>query len=136
MTPAEDMNPAPLSTAVLRRRARQCRITSLVALLLGLVVASAVYGLQSPRPDYRDDPALAGFTRSEDRQMGILYGKQGQLIEDLNHSMQQPGTQAILILLTAAVVAGGTFFLARVMERRLAADSRDASNLPVGGRSE
>ena len=98
------------------RRARRYRISAMVVLLLGLVSAGAVYWLQSSAPDYSDDPAMLGFNRSEERQLGMLYGKQGQLIEDLNNSLKDPGTQAILIIIAAAVVAAGCFHIARILE--------------------
>ena len=59
---------------------------------------------------------MVGFRRSEERQMGVLYGKQGQLIEAINDSLKQPGTQALLILGVAVVVAAGCMHLARVVE--------------------
>ena len=48
--------------------------------------------------------------------MGILYGKQGQLIEDLDNALKQPGTQAGLIIAAAAVIAVGCFYFARTLE--------------------
>jgi len=73
---------------------------------------------------------MVGFRRSEERQMGQLYGKQGQLIEDFNESLKQPGTQALLLLGAAVVVAAGCFHMARVLEAE-ARDHNDASNLPA-----
>ena len=135
--PALEDTSVLLTPAVLRRRARQCRRASWIILLVGLVAAGAVYGLQSPPVDYRDDPALGALSRAEDRQMGMLYGKQGQLMEDLNHSLQQPRTQAMLILFTTAVGAGAALYLARRMDHRLAEMSGDASNLqPVPGQGK
>ena len=58
---------------------------------------------------------MAGFNRSEERQMGMLYGKQGRLIEDTKNSLKQPGTQAMLTIAAAAVVAAGCFYFARLL---------------------
>ncbi len=77
---------------------------------------------------------MVGFRRSEERQMGILYGKQGQLIEAFHDSLKQPGTQALLILGVAVVVAVGGFHIARVVEAE-ARENADASNLPPAGGS-
>jgi len=88
----------------------------MVVLLLGLVSAGAVYWLQPRAPEYSDDPAMLGFNRSAERQLDMLYGKQGELIEDFNNSLKDPGTQAILILIAAAVVAAGFFHFARISE--------------------
>lgn len=115
--------------AALGRRARRYRLTAGIVLLAGLMGAGAVYWLGSRPADYSGDPSMVGFRRSEERQMGILYGKQGQLIEDFNDSLKQPGTQALLILGVAVVVAAGAFHLARVVEAE-ARENMDASNLP------
>ena len=111
---ANSMMPAAASSV--RRRVRRCRLTGVSVLLLGLVSASVVYWLGSRAPDYSADPDMAAFNRPEERQMGILYGKQGQLIEDLDNALKQPGTQAGLIVVVAAVLASGCFYLARSLE--------------------
>jgi hypothetical protein len=121
--------------AAVRRRARRVRISAGVVLLAGLAGAGAVYWLGSRPPDYSADPSMVGFRRSEERQMGMLYGKQGQLIEDFNESLKQPGTQALLILGAAVVVAAGCFHFARVVEAE-ALENADASNLPAGRGSD
>jgi peptidoglycan/LPS O-acetylase OafA/YrhL len=104
------------SPAVIQRRARRCRITAVIVLLLGIASAGLVYWLESRALDYSDDPAMLGFNRATERQMGLLYGKQGQLIEDLNNSLKQPGTQAILILVVAGIIAAVCFRFARNLE--------------------
>jgi hypothetical protein len=91
-------------------------MTGIILLVLGLGSAGMVYWLESRAPDHSDDPAMVGFNRSEERQMGILYGKQGELIEDLTNSLKQPGTQAWLIALAAGIVAAGCFYFARILE--------------------
>lgn len=111
---ANDKTLFPVSSS--RRRARRYRITGVVILLLGLVSAGVVYWLGSRGTDYADDPDMTGFNRAEERQMGILYGKQGQLIEDLDNSLKQPGTQAVLIVAVAAAVAAGCLYFARILE--------------------
>jgi hypothetical protein len=108
-----DQNQEPPSAA--NRRVRRYRLAGVVVLLLGLVSAGVIYWLGSRAPDFSDDPSMVGFNRSEERQMGILYGKQGQLIEDLKNSLKQPGTQAMLTIAAAAVVAAGCFYFARLL---------------------
>jgi hypothetical protein len=116
--------PAAELLAIARRRARRYRIASMVILVLGVLSAGMVYWLGSREPDYSDDPSMVGFNRSEQHQMAVLYGKQGQLIEDLDDSLKQPGTQGILIIAAAAVIAAGCFFFARVLE----AEAQDAAS--------
>jgi len=82
----------------------------------GLGSAGVVYWLGSHAKDYADDLSMVGFNRAEERQMAILYGKQGQLIEDLENSLKQSGTQASLIAAAAAVIAIGCFYFARILE--------------------
>ena len=57
--------------------------------------------------------------------MGMLYGQQGQLIEDLINWLKQPGTQAILIVVAAAVIAAGCFYFARI----LTAEAKQATTI-------
>jgi hypothetical protein len=102
--------------AAARRRARRCRIAAVVILALGLIGAGVVYWLGSREPYISGDPAMSRFNRAEQHQLGVLYGKQGRLIEDLSDSLKQPGTQAILIVVAAAVVAAGCFYFARILE--------------------
>jgi hypothetical protein len=99
-----------------RRRGRRFRFTGVILLVLGIAGAGVVYWLGSRAPGFADDLAMVGFNRSEDRQMGLLYGKQGRLIEDLTHALKQPGTQAFLIVAAAAVIAAGCFYFARILE--------------------
>ena len=88
----------------------------MIIFLLGALGAGVVYWLGLRQPDYSNDPAMLGFNRATERQMGILYGKQGQLLQDLNESLKQPGTQAILIVVTAAVLAAGCLHVARRLD--------------------
>ena len=103
-------------TARSQPRVRRYRIAGIAILVLGLGIAGLVYGLGSRAPDFSADPAMARFNRSEDRQLGILYGKQGKLIVDLTHSLKQPGTQAVLIIVAAAGIAAACFYFARILE--------------------
>jgi len=63
-----------------------------------------------------DDPAMLGFNRAEHRQMGQLFGRMGNLIDDWSDDLKQPGTQAILIVVAAILIAAGLFYIARLME--------------------
>ena len=110
----KDKTVSPVSSA--RRRARRFRITGVVVSLLGISVAGLVYWLGTRSPDLADDLSMAGYHKPAERQMGILYGKQGELIEDLTNKLKQPGTQAILIVVTAALVAGCCFYFARLLD--------------------
>jgi hypothetical protein len=113
-------DPNSKDTCAARRRGRRYRLAGISVLLLGLISAGVVYWLGSRAPDYSDDPDMVGFNRSEERQMGILFGKQGRMMEDLTHSLKQPGTQALLIVAAAGVIAAGCFYSARILEAEAA----------------
>jgi hypothetical protein len=98
------------------QRPRRYRLAGVISLVLGGIGAGLVYWLGTRGPDLADEASMTGFNRADARQMGVLYGKQGQLIEDLMHSLKQPGTQALLILAVAGLVAAGCFFFARILE--------------------
>ena len=109
-----DKAASPVSSA--RRKARRFRITGVVVSLLGISVAGIIYWLGTRSPDVSGDLSMVGYDRREQQQMGVLYGKQGELIEDLTNDLKQPGTQAILIIVTAALVAGCCFYFARLLD--------------------
>jgi uncharacterized membrane protein YbaN (DUF454 family) len=104
----------PVSSS--RQRARKLRIIGAIVLALGIVGAGIVYWLGTRSPDVSDDLSMVGYNKSEQRQMGILYGKQGELIEDWSNDLKQPDTQAIIIVVVAALVFGGCFYFARLLD--------------------
>jgi peptidoglycan/LPS O-acetylase OafA/YrhL len=108
--PVNDKTPEPVASA--RRRVRRYRMTGVIVLLLGLGSAGAVYWRGSHSADLADDPSMAGYYKAEARQMGMLYGKEGLLIEDLSNDLKQPGTQAFLIIAASIVGAAGCFYFA------------------------
>jgi hypothetical protein len=112
----------------LKRRARRFRMTGVVVSLLGISVAVIVYWLGTRSPDSSDELSMAGYDKPVERQMGILYGKQGELIEDLTNDLKRPGTQAVIIILTAALVAGCCFYFARLLDYD--AEHADETNPP------
>lgn len=96
-----------------RSRAR-LRLTGLVVLVLGIVGASAIYWLRTRAPDVSDDLAMVGYNKAQTRQMEQLYGKSGLLIEEWFDDLKQPGTQAAIIVVVSALIAGGCFYFARL----------------------
>jgi hypothetical protein len=120
---AGDKIPAALSPA--RRRVRRWRMAGLAVLLLGLAGAGAVCWLGTRAANLGDDISMAGYSKAETRQMGLLYGQQGLLIENLQDDLKQPGTQAIIIIIGAAIIAAGVFYFARILE--LEADDAEAA---------
>src|ERR1035438_8744947 len=99
-----------------KQRARRLRMIGVTVLVLGIAGAGILYWLRTRSPDVSDDLSMAGFNRAEQRQMGQLYGKQGQLIEQWSDDLKQPGTQAILIAGFSVVVFAGCFYFARLLD--------------------
>ena len=106
--------PGPIASA--RQRARKFRVTGVVILTLGIVVAGVVYWLGTRSPDLSASPSMAGYDKPVQRQMAMLYGRQGRLIEEWSDDLKQPGTQAFLIVAAAALVAGVCFYFARLSD--------------------
>ncbi len=96
------------------RSSARLRLIGTIALVLGLGGAGTVYWLGTRSAGPGDDPSMLGFNRPAERQMGLLYGKMGTLIQDWSEDLKQPGTQAILILGFSALVAGACFYFARL----------------------
>jgi hypothetical protein len=99
-----------------KRRARKLRITGFIVLLAGIVGAGVVYWLGTRSPDASDDLSMLGYDKPEERQMEILYGKQGEFIEDLTNDLKQPGTQTFIIAAASILIASGCFYFARLSD--------------------
>jgi flagellar basal body-associated protein FliL len=99
-----------------RKRARRLRIIGVAILLLGIASAGIVYWLGTRAADLSDDASMAGFNRPEERQMEMLYGKSGELIEDWSNDLKQPGTQTFIIAAVSIIIASGCFYFARLSD--------------------
>ena len=90
------------------------KMIGFTVLLLGIVSAGIVYWLGTRAADVSDDLSMVGFNKPEQQQMERLYGKSGELIEDWSNDLKQPDTQAVIIVVAAALIAGGCFYFARL----------------------
>ena len=109
-------NQMPDSAESIKRRARQFRIAAILVLLLGLGSAGMIYWMGTRPTDLSDEPSMLGYDRASNRQMGILYGNTGALIMEWSNDLKQPNTQAFLIVMATALVAGGCFYVARSLD--------------------
>jgi hypothetical protein len=109
-----DKTPGPDSSP--KQRAR-LRIMGVVVLVFGIAGAGGVYWHGTRSADSTEDPLLGEYSqatsRAQSRQMGILYGKMGVMIEDLSESLKRPGTQAQIIAVVSIVIAAGCFYFSR-----------------------
>ena len=111
MTP-NDNTSGPHSSS--RRRVR-LRIIGIVVLVLGLGSAVLVYWLGTRSPDVSDDLSMLGYNKAQTRQMGMLYGKMGPVIEEWFDDLKQPGTQAEIIVVVSILAGAGCFYFARLL---------------------
>jgi hypothetical protein len=109
---ANEKTTVPISSA--KRRAWRLRLSGFIVLLVGLGGAGVAYWLGTRAADVSGDLTMVGYNKSEERQMGILYGKQGKLIEDWTNDLKQPGTQAGIIAGASILIASGCFYFARL----------------------
>lgn len=107
---ANEQTPVPAASA--KRPARRLRIIGIVVLLLGIGGAGVDYWLGTRTADAANDLSMVGYNKAQERQMGILYGKQGDLIENWSNALKQPGTQAVIIIAVSVLVASGCFYTA------------------------
>ena len=105
--------PSPDSSS---RQCARLRIIGVIVLLLGIGSACIVYWIGIRSADLSDDLSMVRDNIAASRQMGILYGKMGLLIEDLSDELKRPGTQAIIIAGAATLVALGCFYFARLLD--------------------
>ena len=106
----------PTSEVLTTRKRGIClRVFGVVVLLVGLVVAGAVYEIRTHAGDRTEDQLRAASARAESRQMEILYGKMGLLTHEWFEDLKQPGTQACLIAGASILVAAGCFYAARLL---------------------
>lgn len=96
------------------RPGARLKLAGILVLVLGLVGAGVVYWLGTRAPDVSEDLSMVGFSKARTQQMARLYGKSGLLIDEWFEDLKKPGTQAALILVFAAFVAGGCFYVARL----------------------
>lgn len=97
-----------------RKQSRRLRVFGVVALVLGLGSAGALYWIRMHSGGPTEDELLSGNARAESHQMGLLYGKMGLLTQQLSDDLKQPGTQAFLIAAFAVLIAAGCFYFARL----------------------
>jgi len=109
-----DKTPTPDSSS--KRRARRLRTIGLIVLVLGLGGAGLVYWLGTRSPDVMDDLSMVGFNKAQTRQMGMLYGKMGPVIEGWFDDLKRPGTQATIIAVVSTLIAAGCFYFARLLD--------------------
>jgi hypothetical protein len=98
-------------------RARRLRLVGGLICVVGLMSAAIVYWRGTHAEDLSADPSMIGFDRASRRQVGVLYGKVGEMVEDLSDDLKQPRTQAIIIALLSGIIGAGCFYFAGLFEQ-------------------
>ena len=98
------------------KRSARLRMIGIIVLMLGLGSAGVVYWLGTRSPDVMDDLSMVGYNKAQTRQMGMLYGKMGPVIEEWFDDLKQPGTQATIIAAVSTLIAAGCFYFARLLD--------------------
>jgi hypothetical protein len=105
----------PISSV--RRQARWLRRIAAVVVLLGIFGAELMYWLRTRSVDSPDILPVAGEDKSATRQAQLMMGQQAVLVDEWGRDLKRPGTQAVIIVVTAGLVAGGCFYFARLLNR-------------------
>jgi hypothetical protein len=107
---------APDSRAV-RRQAARLRIVATLILVVGVAGAGVLYWIKTRDAAPTLEDLMPGSTAARERQVGIMLGTLGvNLLEGWAY-LQRPGSEAILIIAVAVVVALGCFRIAWVLEQ-------------------
>jgi hypothetical protein len=118
------------TTSSPKRSGRNLRIAAGVVLVLGIFGADLVYWLGTRSVVVSNDPSLLVNEKEQARQEEILIGKQAGLIREWTADLKRPGTQAVIIVVLAALVAGGCIYFGSLADSR--AEHTDESDVPQG----
>jgi hypothetical protein len=110
---AETDQKALTDSASLQREKARLRLIGLVVLVAGLSIAGLVYRRGTRSEDARVEQYEQAQARAESRQMQMLYGTSGGLMEDFLNALKRPGNQAMIIAAITGLIAGGCFYLGR-----------------------
>jgi len=88
-------------------------VAGIIILVLGIVSAGVVYELGRRAADVELDPSMIGYDKQQNEQMERMYGKSGELMEDLSNGLKQPNTQAGIIVAVSVVTSLICFRLAK-----------------------
>jgi len=99
--------------AALNREKARLRLVGTIILTVALVAAGLVYWLGTRAENAGVDQYQDAVTRSASRQMQMLYGTSGGILDDILNGFKRPGNQALLILALGGIIAAGCFYLGR-----------------------
>jgi hypothetical protein len=107
-------NPEPShDLAALNREKARLRVIGMVILVVAVVASGLVYWLGTRAENAGVDQYQDAVARSQSRQMQMLYGTSGGIVNDISNGLKHPGNQALLILAIGGIIAAGCFYLGR-----------------------
>jgi hypothetical protein len=95
---------------------QRLRIIAVVLMALGIASAELIYWRGTRAAELPDDPSLLQNEKAIARQSGILYGNQAAVVQQWSDELKRPGAEAAMAIVAAALLAGGCFYLARLIE--------------------
>ena len=107
------MNDKSVNSLIPPQKPSKLKLAGIVVLVLGIVSAGVVYELGRRAADVELDPSMIGYDKQQNEQMERMYGKSGELMEDLSNGLKQPNTQAGIILAVSVVTSLICFHLAK-----------------------
>ncbi len=88
------------------------RIIGATILVLGLGAAGTLYWLETHSTEPTMEQLLPGYSAANSRVMGEYYGHAGEMMWEWREDLAQPGTQAGIVLVVAAIISAGCFRVA------------------------
>ncbi|MDE3154310.1 MAG: hypothetical protein KGN76_04370 [Acidobacteriota bacterium] len=112
------MIPEPFAEpAAVRRLRDRFRAAAFIVLIVGVVGAGLLYWLETRSAQPSMEELMPGYTKMNDRQMGILFGQTGVFLSDGLDKLKQPGVQAIILVVAALLIAWGCFHVSRLLDQ-------------------
>ena len=96
-------------------RPKQLRVIGIGIFVAGIVLAGILYF--GRKPDVPEDASTVGFYKASSRQMGVMYGQFGVMVDELAADLKRPNVQAGIVMVIATLAAIVCFYVARLVER-------------------
>ena len=108
------------------------RIIAVVLMAIGIASAEIIYWRGTHAVDeLSDDPSLLQNEKAIARQSGILYGNQGAVVQQWSDELKRPGCEAAVAIVATALLSGGCFYFARLIENDPARSAKSHTRDPV-----
>ncbi len=108
-------NTTPVPSA--SRGGTRLRIIGIIIMVIGFSGAGFLYWSSAPSADDSDEVPTAQTSKKVARDIEVNFGKMGLLTATLADDLQDPATQAIIILAASILVTSGCFYVAHLQDR-------------------